>query len=66
MTLELLPGVIDAALDLIEFVKAGIEGKQEVKSADGGIAVFGRSHCALEGRGEFGMGCGHERFRGRD
>ena len=64
MAFELLPSVIDATFDLIELVKACVEGEQDVKGADGGIAVFGRSHFALEGGGECGRGSGHERFQG--
>jgi hypothetical protein len=59
---ELLTGVIDTAFDLIEFVKAGIEREQEVKSADGGIACFGGSHFALEGKGNIAIADGHRKF----
>jgi hypothetical protein len=62
MLLELLSGVVDATFDLIEFVKAGIEGEQDMKSADGGIAFVGRKHFALEGKQGIGSGSGHERF----
>ena len=34
-------------------VKASVEGEQDVKGADGGIAVFGRSYFALERTGKF-------------
>jgi hypothetical protein len=66
LSFELLTGVVNAAFDLIEFVKTRIEGQQDVKSAGGGIAVVGRCHCALEGKWGFGMAGGHERLRGRE
>jgi len=66
MLFELLTDVIDTAFDLIEFIKACIEWKQNVKGAGSGVAFVGRSHFALEGREEFVIECGHKRFLDED
>jgi hypothetical protein len=59
---EFLSGMFNTAFDLIEFVQVGIDGKQEVKSTNGGIALVGGGDVAL--KRERGSRDGHRRFLG--